>query len=120
MGVDAGSVDEEVAEESIPADTVNPATTSVPIISEPVITGMKPSKLVYGARELAITVSGSGFHADSVIIFNGSKYSPSVNQTGTQLKVTIPTRTLNIGAYAITVSNGPGMETTRKRALEIY
>jgi cysteine-rich repeat protein len=119
-GAESGSVNEEVAEESIPADTVNPATTSVAIISEPAITGMKPSKLVYGAREMAITVIGTGFHTDSVIIFNGTKYSPSVNSAGTQLKVTIPTRSLSIGPYAITVSNGPGMETTLKRALEIY
>ena len=75
---------------------------------------------MFGSRELAITISGTGFHTDTVIKFAGSTYSPSVNQAGTQLKVTIPTRNLSIGPYAITISNGPGMETTLKRAVEIY
>jgi hypothetical protein len=86
----------------------------------PIISNVKPSKLVFGAPELAITVNGTGFHADSVIIFEGTTYTPRVNQAGTQLKVTIPTGDLSFGPYRITVSNGPGMETTKKRALEIY
>ena len=106
------------------ADTtaeVAPAGNSVPpSISEPMISGVKPSTLTFGSRELTIKVSGSGFHAGSAILFNGTTYSPSVNQSGTQITVTIHTRELPIGRYAITVSNGTGMETTMKKALEIY
>jgi cysteine-rich repeat protein len=107
--------DEKVVVHAAPADAAIPASTPGPVISD-----VKPSKLTFGTRELTIKVSGTGFNADSVIIFAGSSYTPSVNQAGTELTVTIPTRTLSIAPYAITVSNGTGLETTRKRALEIY
>ena len=114
-GVKPESTGQEITTQAIQADTGVSTSTPKPIISD-----IKPSKLVFGTRELAITISGTGFHAGSTIIFEGSIYSPSVNQAGTQLKVTIPTRTLSIGPYAITVSNESGMEATLKRALEIY
>ncbi|NOR23042.1 MAG: hypothetical protein GQ542_01380 [Desulforhopalus sp.] len=110
-----GGADEETAAQAVPMDTGISPTTSNAIISD-----VKPSKLNFGTPELEITVSGTGFHADSIIIFEGTKYTPWVNQAGTQLKVTIPTGNLSIGPYRITVSNGSGMETTVKRALEIY
>ena len=113
--VESGGADDEIAVQALPADTGNS-----PPASEPVISDVKPSKLTYGSAELAITISGSGFHAGSVIIFQGTTYTPSVNQAGTQLKVTIPTGNLSIGPYRITVSNGPGLETNKRRALEIY
>jgi len=106
---------EEVAEQAISAGIGTALPTSNPIISE-----VKPSKLRWGTRELEITVMGTGFHDDSVIIFAGTTYTPRVNQAGTELKATIPTRNLSIGPYVITISNGPGMETTKRRALEIY
>jgi hypothetical protein len=43
-----------------------------------------------------------------------------VNEDGTRLVVTLPVRTLPIGPYPITVSNGPGRETTLRKALEIF
>jgi len=110
MGADA----ETVAEVAPAGNNVPPST------SEPMISDVKPSTLTFGSRELTIKVSGSGFHTGSTILFNGTRYSPSVNQSGTQITVTIPTRELPIGRYAITVSNGTGMETTLKKALEIY
>jgi len=113
--VEQGGVDDEIAAQVIPTDTGTSPPATVPVIS-----AVKPSKLTYGSAELAITISGSGFHAGSVIIFQGTTYTPSVNQAGTQLKVTIPTRNLSIGPYRITVSNGPGLEATERRALEIY
>jgi len=110
MGADEGTTAE-----------VAPASNSVPPpSSEPMISDVKPSTLTFGSRELTIKISGSGFHAGSTILFNGTRYSPSVNQSGTQITVTLPTRELPIGRYAITVSNGTGMETTLKKALEIY
>ncbi len=113
--VESGGADDEIAVQALPADS-----GISPPVSHPVITDVKPSKLTFGSAELAITISGSGFYTGSVIIFQGTTYMPSVNQAGTQLKVTIPTGNLSIGPYRITVSNGPGLETTEKRALEIY
>ena len=114
-GAEPEGADEAPAAQAIPMDTGTSPSTSKPIISD-----VKPSNLVFGTPELAITVSGTGFHADSVIIFEGTIYTPWVNQAGTQLKITIPTGNLSVGPYLITVSNGPGMETTVRRALEIY
>lgn len=111
----AEGADEEIAEQVSPTDT-----EVYPSASNPIISDVKPSKLTFGTRELAITVSGSGFHAETVIIFEGTKYKPLVNQAGTQLKATIPTGDLDIGPYRITVSNGPGLEATKRRGLEIY
>ena len=114
-GAEQGQASEEVAVQAVPVDA-----GITPSVSDPVISDIKPSKVVFGKRELAIRVSGTGFHEDSVILFNGKTYTPAVNQAGTQLEVTIPTRDLSIGAYIITVSNGPGMEATVKRGLEVY
>jgi len=113
--VESGRANDETAAQATATETgISPPAT------EPFISGVKPSKLTYGSAELAITISGSGFHAGTVIIFQGTTYTPSVNQAGTQLKVTIPTGDLSIGPYRITVSNGPGLETNKRRALEIY
>jgi hypothetical protein len=122
-----------IATQSEPAETVSTAATApIAAQAEPVetvstaadiglaITGVEPKSALYGARKVTLTVSGTGFGADSVVKFGGSSYSPSVNQAGTRLEVTVPTRDLSIGNYALTVSNGPGMEATRKKALVIY
>ena len=113
-------VDTGGAGEAIAAQTILTNPGSSPSIPAPVITAVKPSSVVYGTAEVTLTVSGVGFSTESVILFAESRYSPSVNQAGTRLDVMIPTRNLSIGSYAITVSNGPGMETTRKKALEIF
>jgi len=88
--------------------------------TKPVISDVKPSWIVFGARETALAIIGGGFNADSVVKFHGSTYEPSVNTEGTELRVTIATRELPIGRYAITVSNGDGLEVTQRRALEVY
>lgn len=114
-GAQSEYADEEVAGQTISAGTGPALPASNPVISE-----VKPSTLSWGTRELAITVMGSGFHDDSVIIFAGTTYMPSVNHAGTELKATITTRNLSIGSYVLTVSNGSGKEATKKRAVEIY
>ena len=88
--------------------------------AKPVISDIKPSWIVFGSRETSIVIIGAGFTDESVVKFQDSAYSPSVNPSGTELRVTIATRKLPIGRYAITVSNGPGLETTQRRALEVY
>lgn len=89
-------------------------------VASPVISKLKPRSVVFGARETTITITGSGFNADSVVKFQGTSYTPSVNPAGNELLVTIATRDLPMGFYAISVSNGPDLETTRRRALEVY
>ena len=89
-------------------------------IATPVISKLKPGYVVFGAKETSITIIGSGFNADSAVKFQGTTYTPTVNPTGTELNVTIATRDLAMGFYAISISNGPDLETTRPRALEVY
>jgi len=112
---DTVSADAVLAVEAV----VNDGST-VEDVAEPVISDIKPSWVVFGARETSIAIIGAGFTADSVVRFQGSEYAPSVNPAGTELRVTIATRELPIGRYAITISNGPGKEATQRRALEVY
>ena len=113
--VDTKGVDEEIAANNIPTDA-----GIIPSTPELTISDVEPSSVLFGTRAVEITVSGTGFLAGSVIVVAGRKYPPSVNQAGTRLVVTINTRNLSIGPYAVTVSNGPGVENTLKKALEIY
>jgi cysteine-rich repeat protein len=114
-GVDTDGNEEELA--------VEPSATypsSVPSMPNPVISDVEPPAVVWGTSEVAITVIGTGFDEESVILFEGSTYRPVVNQAGTRLDTTIMTANLGIGSYAIMVSNGPGLENTLKRALAVY
>ncbi|HEY5775582.1 MAG TPA: IPT/TIG domain-containing protein [Xanthomonadales bacterium] len=86
----------------------------------PVIAKIKPWSVVFGAREATITILGSGFNDKSVVIFQDATYTPSVNAAGTELRVTIETRSLPIGKYAISVSNRAGLATTKRAALEVF
>lgn len=86
----------------------------------PVISKIKPTGVVFGARETTIRIIGSGFTADTVVKFQGVDYLPSVNLAGTELNVTLVTRELPMGRYAITIANRDGKETTRRGALEVF
>ncbi len=59
-------VDEDIAPEVIPT-----APGIFPSIPELIISRVRPAIVVFGTSELAITVSGTSFNADSVIIFTG-------------------------------------------------
>ncbi len=104
----------------VATDTLVIQQEAVPGVAIPVISKLKPRYVVFGAKETAIKIIGSGFNADSVVKFQGTTYTPTVNPTGTELNVTIATRELAMGFYAISISNGPDLETTRPRALEVY
>jgi cysteine-rich repeat protein len=84
------------------------------------VSDVEPSSVMYGTRELEVTISGTGFAADSVVVFAGKTYQPSVNQAGTRLDVTLATRNLSMGTYAITVSSGSGPQQTLKKALTVF
>lgn len=114
-GVGSAGADEEIA-----AETTSTAPVIIPSNPKLIISDVEPSAVVFGTSEVTITVSGTGFHSESVIIFDGSKYPAAVNQAGTQLEATIVTGNLGIGPYALTVSNGSGMKTTLKKAVEIF
>jgi cysteine-rich repeat protein len=93
---------------------------NAPTVAQPVISKIKPWKATWGVREVAVTITGMGFTNETTVRFNGITYKPSVNQAGTELKVTLASRQLPVGQYAITVSNGPEMESTVKKGLAIY
>jgi cysteine-rich repeat protein len=103
---------------AVSSEAGQPAAVAAPVT--PVVEDVEPSSLVYGTRELSITVMGEGFNAKSVVRFQGAQYPATVNPTGTELQVTLPTRGLLIGRYPITVSNGPGLEHTLKKAIAVY
>lgn len=93
------------------------APAAVPELS---IEDVEPSSVVWGTRELTITVIGVGFAAGSVVLFNGATYEPAVEPSGTRLTVTLPTRDLPLGRYAVTVSDGASQQDTLKKALVVY
>jgi cysteine-rich repeat protein len=116
---DAGLAPEETAAVAT-AEATAAATSGDAPAANLAIGRIKPWSVPYGTREVAITISGTGFNADSVVVFQGKSYVPSVSEAGTRLDATIATRDLAMGAYAITVSNGTDMSTTLKKALVIY
>ena len=85
-----------------------------------VISDIEPSSVVYGTRELDVTILGDGIKAGSIIEFAGQAYTPTVNPEGTRAEVTLTTRRLTLGAYALTVSNPSGQKVTLKKALVVY
>jgi hypothetical protein len=115
-----GTTDTGAADSVEADDKLVQSKSTVVDVENPVITDVKPSWIVFGARETSIAIIGTGFTDESVVKFQDSTYSPSVNPSGTELRVNIATRNLPIGRYAITVSNGPGQETIQRRALEVY
>lgn len=115
-----GTADTSAVDGVVAVDKPVKDSSTVGDVAKPVISNIKPSWIIFGARETSVAIIGAGFTAESVVKFQGSDYTPSVNPAGTELRVTIATRELPIGRYAITVSNGPGLETTQRRALEVY
>ena len=69
-----------VAEHEIVAAD-KPVKDEVAVVYEanPVISDVKPSWVVFGSRETSIAIIGTGFTAGSVVKFQDSAYSPSVN-----------------------------------------
>ena len=108
--------EEVIAVEPPPAP---PASTAL-VLAQPVISKIKPSTVVFGSREVTVTISGTGFTSETAVLFKGTSYTPSVTQAGTELKVTLATRELEIGRHAITISNGPRMEITKKKGLTVF
>jgi archaellum component FlaF (FlaF/FlaG flagellin family) len=106
---------EEKAEPTVSTNTTAPA-----VAAGLTITDVEPSSVVYGTSEVTVTVNGTGFNRSSVIIFEGESYGPTVNDAGTQLRVTLPTGKLIIGRYPIKVSNGEGEVVTRKKGVVIF
>ena len=97
-----------------------PPVSTASMVAKPVISKIKPSSIVFGAREVTVTIIGTGFTSNTAVMFNGTSYTPSVNQAGTELQVTLATRELAMGRYPVSVSNGPGMEMTWKKGLVVF
>ena len=86
----------------------------------PQLSAKRSSHIVFGSREVKVTISGTGFNSETTVLFDGTSYTPSVNQAGTELRVTLATRDLAMGRYPITISNGSGMEITKKKGLTVF
>jgi cysteine-rich repeat protein len=97
-----------------------PAPAAAPAAVQLALADVEPSSAVYGVREVTVAISGSGFTGDTTVLFNGQTYTPTVNPAGTELRVTLATRGLAIGRYAITVSDGAERTATLKKGLEIF
>lgn len=110
----------EKAVSAAPSQPVAPVASAAPVLQRPFVEDIDPSTAVWGVNEVVVTILGSGFGSQTTVRFQGSTYAPSVNQSGTEMRVTLTTRGLGIGRYAITVSNGPDMDVTVKKGLEIY
>jgi cysteine-rich repeat protein len=116
-----GQQDTVPAAQTAAAAAAAGAAVAVPAPSAPLaITDVEPPSVVFGTRELTIKISGTGFNSATVVLFAGSTYQPTVNATGTELHVTLPTRWLALGNYAIKVSNGSGEAVTKKKGLVVY
>lgn len=102
------------------AKGASPAASVATVVARPVIDDVEPSSVVYGKREVMVTIIGTGFDDSTVVRFNGATFEPSHDGSGNRLTVTLPTRELSMGAYGITVSNGPGQEHSLKRAFEVF
>jgi hypothetical protein len=85
-----------------------------------VIDDLDPSSVLYGSESVEIEIEGTGFNRQTVVRFQGREFPCMVNESGTRLTVSLPTRDLPIGSYALTVSNGTNLEHTLKRALEVF
>ncbi len=90
------------------------------VAAEPVIADIEPSSVVYGKKEVTITVVGAGFDTGTVVLFAGEQYTPAVNRDGTELEVTLRTGSLAMGRYPIKIVNGAGNETLRKKGLVVF
>jgi hypothetical protein len=103
-----------------PAAAAAHAPAAEQVSPRPVIDDLSPSSVVYGRDGIEVVISGTGFSQQTVVRFQGQELAGKVNESGTSLTVRLPTRELPIGSYAVTVSNGPGLEHTLKRALDVF
>lgn len=96
------------------------APSSFSIMSPtPVVTGLSPRSVPQGVSA-TITVNGSGFEANSVVMYNGAA-RPTTFVDGATLRVTLTAADLqSFGSGQITVNNpGPGGSTTTPTELVI-
>jgi len=111
--------DAPVARQTLPAAAAAVAITPTPS-TQLGISDVEPSSVVFGTREVTIRISGAGFDSGTVVLFDGASYQPTVNPAGTELELTLPTRRLAIGRYAIKVSNGPDKLVKWEKALVVF
>lgn len=102
------------------AETAPAPVTGNTSVTAPVITKVTPWSVVYGKRELAVVITGSGFTANSTVVFNGRNHAATVNSDGTELSVTLNTAGLALGQYPISIVNGPGQAARLRRGVVVY
>ena len=73
------------------------------------LTSLSPSSANSGSATMTLTVNGSGFNANSQVLWNGSALT-RLTMTPTQLTATVPAGNLtSAGSASVTVSNARGL-----------
>ncbi len=88
---------------------------------QPTITGISPVRVLVGSKAQSVTVSGSGFVADSSVRFQGSS-RPTTFVSTSQLSVLLSDSDLSvIGSYPLTVYNStPGGGTSNSVSFSVF
>jgi hypothetical protein len=109
-----------------PTSTNNQQTTSTTVTGSlyaavPSVSSISPAIVQAGSGAFTLTVTGSGFNADSVVNLNGSAL-PTTFVSATQLTANLPgTAIANYGWASVTVSNpSPGGGISTVAPLTIY
>src|SRR5271168_3225161 len=79
--------------------TLSASSTFTPVPQAPTASSISPSSIT-ASTPTAVTVSGSNFDSDSVVVFNGTPINPSSISSGS-LSFTTPS--LNPGTYSLNV-----------------
>jgi len=91
---------------TVPAPSV---TLFVVPAAAPSLTSLSPSSANAGSGSMTLTVNGTGFNANSKVLWNGAALS-RLSMTPTQLTATVPAANLaSYGSASVTVSNAPGL-----------
>jgi hypothetical protein len=98
------------ATQTDPNSANNTATLTLGVvIPYPNISSFTPAYLATGSADSPLTISGSGFYADSVVTFNSVTLTNVTLVNSTTLNVVVPAALLaNYGTFPVTVTNGSG------------
>jgi sugar lactone lactonase YvrE len=112
--------------EADPATANNSATASVAVIGgalnpQPALTALSPNAVQAGATDLTLTLTGSGFTTDSIVMWSGTPLTTSYTAPS-QLTAQVPAGLLTgLGWAAVSVSTpSPGGGSTVPLPFSIY
>jgi hypothetical protein len=89
------------------SDTGGVSTAFSITVAGPVITGISPTLVQNPPANVTLTVTGSGFSANSKIVFKGTDRTTTFNAAAGTLTTTLTAADLSPGTYAVNVRNTP-------------